>query len=77
MDSHEDVLEALDQTVVDFDPKAYSIVDPEVRAYVYSLCSAVSARYPPNQHNLTMKSSEARQPTTTDATFWETMHWPY
>ena len=77
MDDSEEVLEALDQTASDFDPKVYSIVDPEVRAYVYSLCSAVRIQHVPFQYILTMGSLEAPQPMKMGAMYLGTMHWPY
>ena len=46
MSDHEDILDSLDQAGADYDPKAYNIIDPEVRAYVYSLCSAVRIEFP-------------------------------
>ena len=77
MSDHDEALEALDEAENDFDPKKYAIVDPEVRAYVYSLCSAVSTWSVNSLHKiLTPGSLEARAPTTMDDTSSETMLWP-
>ena len=51
------------------------VVDPEVRAYVSSLVTAVSQLYKPEVHLLTRSSLEEAVQTRMDDIYLVTMHW--
>ena len=62
---------------MDPDNSADNVVDPEVRAYVYSLVSAVRKTLPNNGGLSTNKSNswEALGLTSLLDMYWEMMHW--